>query len=200
MKKILLILLLGLFLISFTSAIKTLGPFMRYDCIELIQTCGNCTYNNISMVVRTGENHFVYTVNDTMAKHDTYYNYSFCDTSELGQYIINGFGDPDGKKKPWNYNLFVTETGTEDVSVLNNPLMIILVTLALTFLFIGIKTGTIWLGFMSAIMFLLGGMYMTIYGLNDITNMYTQGVGISLIGVGIIIMFVSVYEGFLDDD
>ncbi len=135
-----------------------------------------------------------------MAKHDTYYNYSFCDTSELGQYIINGFGDPDGKKKPWNYNLFVTETGTEDVSVLNNPLMIILVTLALIFLFIGIKTGTVWLGFISAIMFLLGGIYMTIYGLNDITNMYTQGAGISLIGLGVIIMFISVYEGFMDDD
>jgi len=82
---------------------------------------------------------------------------------------------------------------------LDNALLIFLITFALIFLMVGIKTGTVWLGFMSAVMFLLGGIYMTIYGLNDITNMYTQGIGITIIGVGITILFVSIYEGFSDD-
>ena len=199
MKKILLFLILGLFLVSLTSAeVQTLGTFKRYECIGLIQTCSNCTYNNISNVIYPDS--LLALSENVMTKVDTNYNHTFCNTSELGEYIVNGFGNPDGEKTAWNYNLFITETGKEDVSVLNNPLLIILIALALIFLIIGIKTETIWLGFMSAVMFLLGGIYMTIYGLNDITNMYTQGMGISIIGIGVIIMFVSVYEGFLDKD
>ncbi len=197
MKKILLVLILGIFLISLASAeIQTLGTFKRYESIGLIQTCSNCTYNNISNILYPDSS--IALSENVMTKSGTSYNYTFSNTSELGEYIINGFGDPDGEKTAWNYNLFVTETGITDKSIFDNPLMLILIALALIFLIMGIKTGTIWLGFMSAIMFLLSGIYTTIYGLNDIANMYTQGIGISLIGIGIIIMFVSVYEGFLD--
>ncbi len=199
MKKIILTILLGMFLISLVAAeVQTLGTFKRYECVGLIQTCSNCTYNNISNVIYPDSS--VALSENVMTKVNTNYNYTFCNTSELGEYIVNGFGNPDGEKTTWNYNLFITETGITDKSILDNPLLIVLVALGIIFLFIGIKTETIWLGFMSAIMFLLGGIYMTIYGLNDITNMYTQGIGISIIGIGIIIMFVSVNEGFSDKD
>ena len=188
-----------MFLISLVAAeVQTLGTFKRYECVGLIQTCSNCTYNNISNVIYPDSS--VALSENVMTKVNTNYNYTFCNTSELGEYIVNGFGNPDGEKTTWNYNLFITETGITDKSILDNPLLIVLVALGIIFLFIGIKTETIWLGFMSAIMFLLGGIYMTIYGLNDITNMYTQGIGISIIGIGIIIMFVSVNEGFSDKD
>ena len=200
MKKIILILIIGIFLISFTSAaISDLGNFKRFDCVGLSQTCPDCTYNNISKITTDKESTIVLG-EVVMTKDDTYYNYTFCNTTLLGEYTVNGFGDEGGTKSTWEYRFYITETGKGEVSVLNNPLIIILTSLALVFLFIGIKTGTIWLGFMSAIMFILGGLYTTIYGLNDIANMYTQGVGISLIGVGVVIMFVSVYEGFLDED
>ena len=197
MKKILLTIILGMFLISLVAAeVQTFGTFKRFECIGLIQTCGNCTYNNISNVIYPDS--LVALSENVMTRVDTSYNHTFCNTSKLGEYIVNGFGDLNGEKIAWNYNLFVTETGITDKSIFDNPLMLILIALALIFLFIGIRTETIWLGFMSSIMFLLSGIYTTIYGLNDITNMYTQGIGISLIGIGIIIMFVSVYEGFLD--
>lgn len=199
MKKILITIILGIFLISLASAeIQTLGTFKRFDCVNLKQSHGNCTYNNISHVSYPDSSRAL--SENVMTKIGTNYNYTFCNTSQLGEYIINGFGNPDGEKVTWTYNLFITETGKEDVSVFNNPLLIILIVMGLIFLIIGIKTETIWLGFMSAIMFLLGGTYMTIYGLNDITNMYTQGIGITIIGVGFTILFVSIYEGFLDHD
>ncbi len=117
MKKILLILLLGLVLISFASAtIQTLGTFQQGDCIGLIQTCGNCTYNNISTIITEAENPTVYLINNTMSKQDTYYNYTFCNTTSIGKYIVNGFGDLDGEKTIWNYDFEITPSGFESTS------------------------------------------------------------------------------------
>ncbi len=116
MKKIILILLLGLFLISFTSAIQTLGIFRQGDCIDLVQTCSNCTYNNISTIITESENPTVYLINNTMSREDTYYNYTFCNTTLLGEYIVNGFGDPDGEKTIWNYDLEITPGGFKSTS------------------------------------------------------------------------------------
>ena len=195
MKKLLLTFIISLFLISMASAtISDLGNFKRFDCVNLPQTCPDCTYNNISKI--TNSESTIVLTEVIMTKDGTDYNYTFCNTTVLGKYIINGFGDEGGTLDTWEYVLHITETGKEEVSVLNNPLIIILIGLALIFLFIGIKTETIWFGFISAVMFLLCGIYTTIYGFNDITNMYTQGIGITLIGVGIIIMMVSIYEGF----
>ena len=197
MKKILLTLILSIFLISLaTAAISDLGNFKRFECVNLPQTCPDCTYNNISKI--TNSESTIVLTEVVMTKDDTYYNYTFCNTTILGKYTVNGFGDEGGTLGTWEYVFHITETGKEEVSVLNNPLIIILIGLALIFLFIGISTETIWFGFMSAVMFTLGGIYTTIYGFNDITNMYTQGIGISLVGIGITIMFVSIYEGFLD--
>lgn len=195
MKKILLTLILSLFLISLASAaISDLGDFKRFECIDLPQTCPDCTYNNISKI--TNSESTIVSTEVVMTKDDTYYSYSFCNTTVLGKYIVNGFGDEGGTLDTWEYYFHITETGTEDVSVFNNPLLIILIALALVFLFIGIKSETLWFGFISGILFLLSGLYTTIYGLNDITNMYTQGAGISLISIGMIILLVSIYEGF----
>lgn len=199
MKKLLLTLILSLFLISLASAaISDLGDFKRFDCVELPQTCPDCTYNNISKITVDGTSTIVLT-EVIMTKDDTYYNYTFCNTTLLGTYTINGYGDEGGTKDTWEYVLHITETGKEEVSVLNNPLLIILITLALVFLLIGIKSEILWFGFISAILFTLGGLYLTIYGLNDITNMYTQGAGITLIGIGVTIMLISIYEGLQND-
>jgi len=198
MKKVFLIFLLGLFLISLvSSSISDIGSFKRGDCIDLPQSCSDCTYNNISKI--TNANSVVVLTETIMQKDGTYYSYNFCNTTTLGQYKVNGFGDESGVKSTWEYTFSVTETGEGDKSFFNNALLIILISLALIFLIMGIKTEIIWFGFMSAVMFLLGGIYLTIYGLNDLTNMYTQGAGVTIIGIGIIILFVSVYEGFLDN-
>ncbi len=200
MKKILLTIIISIFLISLTTAaISDLGNFKRFDCVDLPQTCPDCTYNNISRITTDSESTVVLG-EVIMTKDGTYYSYSFCNTTTLGTYNVNGYGDEGGVLGTWEYVLHITETGKEEVSVLNNPLLILLVSLALIFLFIGISTGTLWFGFMSGVMFLLGGLYTTIYGLNDITNMYTQGAGITLIGVSVTILLVSVYEGFMGDD
>ena len=46
-----------------------------------------------------------------MDRDDTYYNYSFCNTSTLGIYIVNGYGDLGGVKTTWNYDFKITHSG-----------------------------------------------------------------------------------------
>ena len=114
MKKLLLLILIGIFLVSFVSATQqTLGVFKQGECIPLIQTHGNTTYNNISFVLKTGESPVLFNVSDMMTKVGTFYNYTFCNTSELGKYLVNGFGNPDGKKTSWVYDFTITPSGKE---------------------------------------------------------------------------------------
>jgi hypothetical protein len=47
-------------------------------------------------------------------------------------------------------------------------------------------------------MFLLGGIYTMIYGFNNVTNLYTRGVAITLIGIGVAFMISSAYEWVAD--
>jgi len=112
MKKIILFLLFGVFLISLVGATQeSLGTYKQNTCVELIQTCGNCTYNNISTV--KFPNSSTALLNVAMTRDDTYYNYTFCNTSTLGTYIVNGFGDLDGEKIVWSYGFVITYTGKE---------------------------------------------------------------------------------------
>ena len=111
MKKIL-ILIVGMFLMSFTSAaISDLGTFKQDECIELPQSCTSCTYNNISKILYP--NSSIALGEAAMTKDGNEYNYTFCNTSALGEYVINGHGDLDGTDTIWNYGFAVSYTGKE---------------------------------------------------------------------------------------
>ncbi len=92
---------------------QTLGTFKQGDCIPLSQTCGNCTYNNITTVLKTGENSIVHNISSQMTKTGTFYNYTFCNTSQTGIYNVHGFGDINGIVTSWIYNFEITGTGFE---------------------------------------------------------------------------------------
>jgi len=107
-------LIVGIFLILLVIPIlsaTTIGTAKRGECINLYQICENCTSNNISTILYPNTTVAVSNVN--MTRDDTYYNYTFCETGILGQYIVNGYGDLDGQKTSWVYNFEVTGTGFE---------------------------------------------------------------------------------------
>lgn len=116
MKKILLMLMLGLILISSASAeIQTLGTFKAGENITLIQICGSCTFNNITFILFPNSSIDISNSNVEMTKDGTFYSYIFNDsfTSDLGMYIVNGVGDIDGINTIWSYELQITPTGKE---------------------------------------------------------------------------------------
>ncbi|HEB46965.1 MAG TPA: hypothetical protein ENI22_00665 [Candidatus Pacearchaeota archaeon] len=175
MKKLMLLLIAGMFLISFTSAaISNSGTFKQGECVELIQTCPDCTYNNISRVIYPDSTDALNNV--VMQKDDTFYNYSFCDTSNLGTYTVNGYGDIGGIKDDWNYIFEVTQTGFtfgESESILIFALLAVLLILTFSsFYLVSINfTETPWLNFPLKIGGLLLGFVMTYSVLRIVRNL-----------------------------
>ena len=92
----------------------------------------------------------------------------------------------------------ITPTGKIQTSILENPILLILGILGLGLVVLGSTKGIPWFGFIGSIMFLLLGIYTMIYGFNNTTDLYTQGVSITLLGIGIIFMFASAYEWLYD--
>jgi hypothetical protein len=94
----------------------------------------------------------------------------------------------------------ITPTGKSSLSILNHPILIILGLIGLVLVSIASIKGIPWFGFIGSIMFLLLGIYTMIYGFDDVTNLYTRGVAITFLGVGIIFMFLSAYEWAFDEE
>jgi len=108
MRKLILMLILGLFLISLASA-ELVGTFQQSSCVNLPQTCDDCTYVKISSILYPNSSLALGEV--TMTKTGTFYNYSFCDTNVTGTYFVNGYGDESGIDKTWKYGFEITPSG-----------------------------------------------------------------------------------------
>lgn len=115
--------ILMLFLITislnFVSAeTQTLGTFKLNDCVELKQTCANCTYVNVSSVVYP--NSTIALMDFALIKRSsTEFNETYCNTSVLGQYIVNGYADPDGVGTLFAYDFFITPTGEDTMGLVS---------------------------------------------------------------------------------
>jgi hypothetical protein len=108
MRKILMLLLMGIFLISLASA-ESIGTWKQGDCVQLIQTCADCTYVKISSVINPDSTIALGLVD--MQKDGTFYNYTFCNTANLGTYNVNGYGDEEGVDQTFAYTFEITPSG-----------------------------------------------------------------------------------------
>ena len=196
MKKILLTIILGIFLITLASASLTdFETIAQNDCINISQTCATCTYVNISSV-STRENSNLISNVEMTSFGNSEWRYEFCNTSYLGRYDVKGQGDINGVDSSFAVKFYTTTTGIEEKSFFLNPILIFLTLFALTFIILGIVLKLPALGFIGSILFILSGMYVMIYGFGDVINLYTQGVAMALLGLGFIFMFSSAYEWF----
>jgi hypothetical protein len=131
-----------------------------------------------------------------MTRLGTRYNYTLDESywTVPGTYIVNGVGDLNGKNKVWSYTVEVNPTGITQNSFWDNSVLLIFIGLGVALLIFGVAVETPWLGFLGSVMFLLGGVYIMIYGFNNITDMYTRAVAVTLLGLGIVFMFVSAFD------
>jgi len=154
--------ILILFLIPITSA-TTLGTYERGSCINLIQTCSNCTYINITSVLYP--NSSIALTETPMTKVGSLYNLTFCNTNALGDYIVNGIGDVDGEDTVWAYGFKITNKGYE----VTTP------QITVTFFIIGII-------FLVALLFFIFGMRTEHNGLKVFSLSFTVILIVFLIG------------------
>ena len=110
-KRLVLVLFLVMVFVSFGSAVEQdLGTAIRGSCINLVQTCDSCTYNNISRVLYPNSTEAL-TSEQVMTVSGIYYNYSFCSTDAIGEYVVLGHGDLNGEDTIWDYTFEITREG-----------------------------------------------------------------------------------------
>lgn len=94
-----------LFVISFTSAFgfdekQSMGVFGQGQA-DIIQTCDNCTYVNITSIYFPQEKRFLLKEETIMNKSGTLYNYTHNFINQTGTYVVTGHGDVDGVDTSW---------------------------------------------------------------------------------------------------
>lgn len=112
MKRLLLLLFLGIFLISFISADSSIGTAPQNKCIQLTQVCDNCTQVNLTKIIYPNQT-LSLLGNFIMTKNNSNYNYTYCDTSTLGDYFYTTCGNLNGINTCNNIGFKVTQTGTQ---------------------------------------------------------------------------------------
>lgn len=129
MRKLFLILFIGMFFISISSA--SLGTFRQGYCISLYQYCDDCSYVNLtSMQYPNGT---ILIINEVMTKQDVDYNYTFCDTNTLGDYYYVVKGDAGGEVSTERLSFEVTGGGSTPTTAQALMYGIILFVLLLLF-------------------------------------------------------------------
>jgi len=169
------------------SSIETLGNFKVNECINLKQICSNCSYVNITSILMPNSTQILGEVK--MTKLGTEYNYTFCDASMIGDYIVNGKGDLDGKDTIFAYDFKITTTGNE-----GNIIPIFLFIGGILFFVIAIISKNPIIGIFSGMILILAGIFMMIYGFGNISNDYSRGIAFISLGFGFVVSFVSVVE------
>ena len=106
------ILLLILLLIPLASCeIQSLPhPVKTGLCVNLPQSYANSTYQNITTVQLPDES-FIPIQSNMQDNGGGYFNYTFCNTTQNGEYLVNGIGDIDGTATTWVYKFTVNPLG-----------------------------------------------------------------------------------------
>jgi len=78
MKKINILLILGIVLIGLAPVLasqESLETYEKSECISLIQLCGDCTYNNITSIILPNATRLILDIE--MTQRGSEFNYTF---------------------------------------------------------------------------------------------------------------------------
>jgi len=142
-----------------TTSKNNLGTFKQGECISLFQTCEDCNYVNITSIIYP-DGSINYT-EGLMTKSGIDYNYTFCDTNNIGDYKYTTHGDKNAEDSTEVLEFRITSSGEGSVE------NIVFILTMLVFLF-SINL----LGFFkrNVTITILGGIGLTFLGLYMIQN------------------------------
>jgi hypothetical protein len=119
-------------------------------------------------------------------------------TNNLGTYIVEGICGDGYNVESFAYTFKVTTTGSTGSSSL--WVALILIIFSIIFLVISIALDNEYLGFLTGVLFIVAGIYVMIYGFGNMADMYTRAIGMVLLGVGLLIFFISAFYAYDDKD
>jgi len=179
MKKILLTLIIGMFLINFISADGDIGIVKQWDCIDLYNYCPTCTYINLTAIQYP--NQTVSTMNLAMTKTNKNYVYEFCDTGKLGGYSFTTCGDKATVLTCEDISFEVTPSGF----VWSNGLYFLLIALSVGVIILGYYVEDAWIVVLGSFGMVLFGLLVLFYGIAGMKDSaYTWGIGIITLMLG----------------
>jgi len=108
---------LALAFISLAFASANLGTFQQSSCVNIVT---NLNVSSVTLDGVTGPTSIVYIINTPMQKQGNYFNYSFCNTSNIGTYT---YGYTDSATNSYSNSFDITGTG--DGSDTNQGYMIL---------------------------------------------------------------------------
>lgn len=158
------------------------------DCVSLPQSDINVSFENITGIQRPDNQ--IEVVGLLMTKNGNLFNYSYCNTNVTGIYTVNGCSDNDC----WFYTFNITPTGdARGVS------FFLIFTIGAIILFvIGYTAENEYIITIAGLLFGVAGVYTFIYGFADVNDLYTQIIGIILIGISIFLVIASIFEAIQD--
>lgn len=140
MKKTIFSIILFIFLITFLNSSEFGNSFKLNECANLLQTCDNCTYVNISSITYPNSTKTI--LNNAMEQHGLEYNYTFCNTTVLGLYYYTVIGDKNGEQSVETISFEITPNGNKfdtGQSIGGLGVFIGVLAISFAFLFIGSK-------------------------------------------------------------
>lgn len=170
-----------LLFLSFTEASP--GIYKQGKSINLLQTCANCSYINITSIIAPDGTQIIGNV--PMTKSGAVYNYTLDGSLiyQIGTYKVHGIGDEDGIDEVWVYS-FEVKGG-------NDTFFIILLILFYGLTFYGISIKNEWVSLIGCLGLLPLGVYLSFNGIGLYKNTMTDVVSYITIGVGLGIGFES---------
>ncbi len=208
MKKIILTIILGIFLITLSSAspsfyVKQYEPYdITFSCTDDSQLLGFCSpATNCNITIIYSNSTIMVNNQNTTNLFNGKFNYSItsAQTNLNGEYNARVGCSGNGLNNSADFTYEVNPLGEEGKSFLLNPILIFLTFFAFIFIGLGIGLKIPPLGFIGSILLVLAGMYTMIYGFGGVANLYTRGVAISLLGLGFIFMISSGYEWLTEE-
>lgn len=186
--------------IGFVSAAQqTVGPFQSGEQITLIQTCGNCTYCNVTSLIFPNGTKALGQVAMVQDGSEYTYDYTLNETV-FGDYIVNGKCDVDGIDTVWAYNFEATSTGKptpDGIPSFYGVLVIIIFGVSVFFLFFSMKLNEVGpkIFFMVASFIFLLATLMTAYQLSAEFNLSaalnsTTGALVFVLAMVLLIIFL----------
>ena len=165
---------------SGSDNILNIGNFKQNQKVNLIQTCSNCSFNNLT-TIKLPDGSLI-SINGLMTKDGTFYNYSFSNTTQLGTYIVNGLGDENGVNSVWAYSFNVTSAGS---GVSGLPFLIFGILIFGFLILWGWRTNYPWVIVLGAFGILIVGIYTSLHGVGEYKDSITQVISYVLISLGL---------------
>lgn len=186
MKKILFIIPILILLIGVVSAEQqSLGVFKAGQCIQLKQTCANCTAVNVTSVLAPNGVQMI--GNGIMTKSGTEYNRTFCNTTQIGEYTYNTLGNPDGIFTVQPVSFTITPSGNSNML----GLFIIVIAIIYAIGFLGFFGKHVWVSMLGGMAMIALGIYTINNGIDMFRTQITEVFSWVTIGIGAIFALVA---------